>query len=247
MPHSITRVEFDVLDSTSVYARRIVEEGGLGDGPVVVVARTQTGGIGRLGRAWSSPAGGLWFTMIWPPSRSAAACVEGLGVRIGVALTERLRQLIGRSDAQRVQLKWPNDVLIDDRKFCGVLTEVVGGGAAARVLIGVGINANFDPHELPESLHHRATTLRAALGRTLDTSAMMDELVPYLGAAVEGPWPDPSLVNRANELLWGVGERHLAVMEDSTTRMGTLVGLDERGVPVVKTAAGEGRLPTTAL
>lgn len=132
--------------STSLDARERI---GSAESSFWVVAETQTAGRGREGRAWASPAGGLWATLAWPLSVSPDGVLDGLGQRIGVALTESVRTF-----CPRARLKHPNDVLIDGAKVAGVLTEIVDGWA----LVGCGVNvANEAPVLDPPA---RATSLR---------------------------------------------------------------------------------------
>ena len=78
--------QLDVVDSTSVHARRLIDAGAFGKAPRLFVALEQTGGVGRFGRAWASPLGGVWLTLGWPVTELAPAVLDGLGLRIGLAL-----------------------------------------------------------------------------------------------------------------------------------------------------------------
>lgn len=183
------RIDFDEIDSTSLHARRLVEAGSPEVEhalPLVIVAATQNAGVGRLGRAWSSPRGGLWCTFVIRPAQPYAEVMDGLGMRIGAAVTEALRAAVGQELAPRLQTKWPNDVLLDGRKVCGVLTETAGAGEGLRVLVGVGVNIDFSVTDAPEELRERITTMREAIGAanmpTLER--MLAELAPRLFAAV---------------------------------------------------------------
>lgn len=180
------RIDFDVIDSTSLHARRLVERNEAGEGPLVIVAAMQTAGIGRLGRAWSSPRGGLWCTFVLPPARPYAEVSDGLGMRIGTAVTEALRSAVGPEHSPRLRTKWPNDVLLDGRKVCGVLTETAGAGEGLRVLVGVGVNIDFPVSDAPADLRDRITTMRDALGTAhLPTrDRVLAELTPRILAAV---------------------------------------------------------------
>lgn len=187
----LRRIDFDAIDSTSLHARRLVEAGAPEAEhaqPLVIVAATQTAGVGRLGRAWSSPRGGLWCTFVLPPARPYAEVSDGLGMRIGAAVTEALRAAVEREFAPRLQTKWPNDVLLDGRKVCGVLTETAGAGDGLRVLVGVGVNIAFSTSDAPEDLHERITTMRDAFGaaHVPTCERVLTELAPRIAAAVDG-------------------------------------------------------------
>jgi BirA family biotin operon repressor/biotin-[acetyl-CoA-carboxylase] ligase len=116
-----------------------------------VVAEEQRSGRGSRGRTWASPRGGLWLSVL---SKPATAGLELLSLRAGLAVAERL----GVSD--RVMIKWPNDLMLDDRKTGGILCEARWQGAVlAWVVIGVGLNvANVPDRALEASATHLAAT-----------------------------------------------------------------------------------------
>lgn len=248
---SVLRVErFAMLDSTNLHARRQVESGALvpDHGPVVYIAAEQSGGIGRLGRAWSSPCGGLWMTLACAVDPGRAG-LPTLGLRIGAAcLAAVLRVMREKSTAGRagegdVRLKWPNDVLIRGRKVLGVLCETVrppvpAAGAGTWVLVGVGVNANFPAGALPAGLRRPPTTLLDELGREVDLESLREDLCGRLLPAVNDPGPAAALA-LARERLFGRGEPVSLHMADGPAVRGTLVDLSEEGLPVVRTAAGD--------
>ena len=92
---NICTIKLDTIDSTNRYARAEVESGRLSaDGATVFVAARQTGGVGRFGRAWASPLGGLWYTLAWPV---VGDVLDGLGLRVGVACVEFVRGLVAEA------------------------------------------------------------------------------------------------------------------------------------------------------
>lgn len=115
----------------------------------LVWAQHQTRGRGRLRRAWESPEGGVYFSLILRPSRPAAE-VPQLSLVAGLAGAETIQELAGLTTAVR----WPIDLLLNDRKVAGILIENKSGA----IILGVGVNVVSDPSALPES----ATSLRAA-------------------------------------------------------------------------------------
>lgn len=128
----------------------------------VVVAREQSGGRGRRGRPWLSPPGGLWLSLLLRPPDPADGRI-GLAVAVGVA--EAVRAITGAA----VGLKWPNDLMLDERKVGGILVE----SAPPLVIVGIGVNANVDPAALPAETSATATSLAAALGREVDLDAVL--------------------------------------------------------------------------
>jgi BirA family biotin operon repressor/biotin-[acetyl-CoA-carboxylase] ligase len=143
----------DSIDSTNRRARDLADEG---RDHVAVVADKQTGGRGRLDRTWSSPSGGVWLSALLRPDVPAAhAPVYTLAA--AVATTRAVRE--AGVDAR---IKWPNDVLVGEQKLAGILTEMEGeADRVGWLVVGVGLNANVDPGEVPDD---RATSLRAERG-----------------------------------------------------------------------------------
>jgi biotin-[acetyl-CoA-carboxylase] ligase BirA-like protein len=152
-------------------ARLGVEEG------TVVVAETQTSGHGRLGRQWVSPKGGLWFSVVLRPELSPSEAV-GLVFMAGLSVAEVLHRKYGL----KVETKWPNDVLVNGKKICGVLVEMSTiGTKVSFVIVGVGINANFNVEEsFSEPLLAGATSLKEELGRKVRLERLLGDLLEEL-------------------------------------------------------------------
>jgi BirA family biotin operon repressor/biotin-[acetyl-CoA-carboxylase] ligase len=157
-------------------ARLGVEEG------TVVVAETQTSGHGRLGRQWVSPKGGLWFSVVLRPELSPSEAV-GLVFMAGLSVAEVLHRKYGL----KVETKWPNDVLVNGKKICGVLVEMSTiGTKVSFVIVGVGINANFDVEQsFSEPLLAGATSLKEELGRKVRLERLLGDLLEELENAYD--------------------------------------------------------------
>ena len=115
----------------------------------VIVAVEQSGGRGRHGRAWSSPAGGLWFSLVQPTSR-----VDGLSLVAGLALARVVKSL-----GLFPWLRWPNDVLLGAHKLAGILVDARWSGSQGHAYVGVGINVDVDPASWAEDVRPLATSL----------------------------------------------------------------------------------------
>ena len=118
----------------------------------VVIAEEQTAGRGRDGRTWRSPAGGVWLALLLRPPLPSAGV---LSLRIGLVLADVVEEIVGPRAAA---LKWPNDVLLDDRKVAGILCEGRWQGDDLQWL-GVGIGVNV-ANEIPNELADTAVALR---------------------------------------------------------------------------------------
>jgi BirA family biotin operon repressor/biotin-[acetyl-CoA-carboxylase] ligase len=243
----LPRMVFDTIDSTSAQARRMIESlGGRLDGPRLLVAQTQTGGVGRFGRPWASPRGGLWCTLVWPvpEGEDAAAVVSGLGIRVGVALWETVVQAVQRRWAESaVRIKWPNDILIDGRKVAGVLTEVLRRDGRTFILVGVGINANLAAADLPPDVAPTSTTIRDELGTEVDVGRLETDLVRRLHRALSGQGLDFISLMTARRQLHGIGQPARITLPDGNMIAGAIVGLTDDGTPVLRTEKGQVVLP----
>jgi biotin-[acetyl-CoA-carboxylase] ligase BirA-like protein len=164
------------VGSTNEWAKELARLGAC-EG-TVVLAETQTAGHGRLGREWHSPVGGLWFSVILRPQFKPAESAR-LVFAAGLAVAETLREQYGL----KVETNWPNDVLVDGRKICGVLTEMNSvGGKVNFVVVGVGVNVNFDVGKVfPEELQETATSLKKECGEQVS----LDELLRVLLVKLE--------------------------------------------------------------
>jgi BirA family transcriptional regulator, biotin operon repressor / biotin---[acetyl-CoA-carboxylase] ligase len=144
----------------------------------VVLAEEQTAGRGRDGRTWRSPAGGVWLGVLLRPPLPAAGV---LSLRIGLVLADVVEAVLGvrptSLSGPRAGLKWPNDVLVDDRKVAGILCESRWQGDALQWLgVGVGVNV---ANEVPAELSGRAVSLRE-LRPAVRRIDVLDLLVPAL-------------------------------------------------------------------
>ncbi len=239
---------FDELDSTSAEARRDVESGELGDQPRMYVARRQKAGRGRLGRSWASPEGGLWTTLAWPANREPSRVLEGLGLRIGMALVKTIEHALAtHGHGEPVRLKWPNDALVKGRKVAGALTESIVRDGKTYILVGVGVNANFPTDALPPELRERATTLQDLVHAPTVLQRLAEDVRERLLEALMEEGIPPKLVNEARSYLAGVNEHTTITLPDGTRVEGVLRGLTDNGLPRVQTDEGEWVPPMSAV
>jgi BirA family biotin operon repressor/biotin-[acetyl-CoA-carboxylase] ligase len=170
------------LDSTN----RVAEELARGGAPegTVVLADGQTAGRGRLGRSFFSPPGcSLYLSLLLRPG-SAPDGAHEYGFVAAVALADVVAPLL--PPGVDLELKWPNDVLLDGRKTSGInLPAQLEGSRLASLVIGIGVNVNLEPSDLPAELVGIATSLRIACGRRLDRVAFAERLLERLEATIE--------------------------------------------------------------
>lgn len=139
----------------------------LGEG-AAAVCDEQTAGRGRLDRAWSAPPGTaiLCSVLLEPPAGRAVAQLSLVG---GLAVAE----IVERATSAKAGIKWPNDVLLDDRKVAGVLAEAAGGA----VVLGVGLNVNQEEEDLPRDAKVEPGSLFAADGRRRERAPLLADLL----------------------------------------------------------------------
>lgn len=161
---------YDNIDSTNEEAKRQA----MSNAPngSLFIAEQQTGGKGRLGRAWSSPSGtGLWFSVLLRPELIPSQ-VTIVTLLTGLAVCNGIRAYTGCS----AMIKWPNDVVIGSKKVCGILTEMAAETDRIDYLaVGIGINVNNA--SFPEELQVKATSLRLETGEPVFRIGLLQEIL----------------------------------------------------------------------
>ena len=218
------------VDSTNDLAKARAAEGAA-EGLVVVAAR-QMGGKGRLGRAWASPEGGVWLSVLLRP-RLAPERAPVLALAAGVAVARSLKGLYGLD----ARLKWPNDVLVGRKKVSGILTEMGAElGRLDYVVVGVGINADFGLEALPVDLGGKVTTLREEVGGPISRLALIRRLLEELERAYEEAL-ELELLDEYKALSATLGRR-VRVVTGGATLEGTAVDVDRDGALIIEEGDG---------
>ncbi|MCY1714179.1 biotin--[acetyl-CoA-carboxylase] ligase [Caproiciproducens galactitolivorans] len=207
---------YDLIDSTNEEAKRKALAGAP-DGSLFVTEQ-QSGGKGRLGRSWTSPAGqGLWFTILLRSSLLPSQ-VASITLLAGLAVCRAVRKATGCA----AMIKWPNDIVIGSKKICGILTEMAAEmDRIEYVAVGIGVNVNNE--NFPEELSAKATSLRLESGSFVRRVPLLQEiLLEFETVLNDYPLHPESLLNeyktqcvslnrrvgftRANQKMTGVAE-----------------------------------------
>lgn len=151
----------DIVDSTNEFAKALIGKTPPG---TVVRARQQTHGRGRYGKAWYSPEPGLWMSVVLEPAELGLITIAA-----GVAVCEALHAC-GVSPS----IKWPNDILLNNRKIGGILTEIVDH----HVIVGIGLNLNIQ--SFPAELTDVASSVYLETGQRIDRETMFDHVCAQL-------------------------------------------------------------------
>ena len=158
---------FDEVKSTNTVAKFLAMNGA--ENGTVIISERQTDAKGRSGKAWASPVGGIWLSLIVKPNVDYSK-LPMITIGTGVAVAKAIE----RTGINSAEIKWPNDIIIHDKKVCGILTEAVTTfNTIDSVIIGVGIDANIDIEDFPEELQDGTTTLANELGRKEDENVLI--------------------------------------------------------------------------
>ncbi|MBP5954031.1 bifunctional biotin--[acetyl-CoA-carboxylase] ligase/biotin operon repressor BirA [Pseudomonas iridis] len=212
----------DTTDSTNAEALRAI---GLGqEAPFLVLAERQTSGRGRRGRKWVSPfAENLYFSLVLRIDGGMRQ-LEGLSLVVGLAVLQTLRNL-GVTGAG---LKWPNDVLVGNKKIAGILLELVGDPAdVCHVVLGIGVNVNM---QVAEEVDQQWTSMRLETGKSCDRNILVAELGEQLLAYIQRQQIDGFSVLQAEweeNHLWQ--ERSVSLIAGVSQIDGVVLGIDNQG------------------
>ncbi|MHB1630438.1 MAG: biotin--[acetyl-CoA-carboxylase] ligase [Bacilli bacterium] len=147
------------------------------DAFLAVLAEEQAGGRGRRGRTWHSPPGaGLLMSTAMSFASPAAVRFEEWPLLAALAVREAIADFV----AAPVQIKWPNDVLMDGKKVCGILTELGNHSHGRCLIIGFGVNVSADPADFPEDLRSRATSILSASGQLCDRNQLAAAILNHM-------------------------------------------------------------------
>ncbi|KUO50758.1 MAG: hypothetical protein APF76_15800 [Desulfitibacter sp. BRH_c19] len=167
-------IYFRELSSTNDEVKKLAEKG-YPEG-TVVIAEKQTMGKGRLGRNWLSVSTGLWFSILLRPPIPPRDAPQ-LSLLAAAALHETLYNELNIA----AKIKWPNDLLVNNKKICGILTEMKGEMDRVNyVVMGVGINANQDMADFSGELADTATSLKIIKGKEVDRVLLLQKYIETL-------------------------------------------------------------------
>jgi len=232
-----TILHFDSIDSTNLEAMRQARAGAA-EG-LCVVAREQTMGRGRLDRSWQSPKdAGLYFSIVLRPRLEAKAWPL---ITLMTALA--VRDALLRSSGVRADIKWPNDVCVDERKLCGVLAETVDTKIGPAAIVGIGINLKAD--SLPPTVNDLATSVEAVAGVKPDSVGVLAELLKAIGERydlLQSPQGSEHTIREWCANSSYAFDRQVRVALENDTFAGNTRGLEADGALRVETAGGKMRI-----
>lgn len=227
-------VFFEETDSTNVRASKLGRDGA--PHGTLVIAQQQSAGRGRRGRSWDSPAeNSICMTLLLRPELEPVKAPM-LTLVMAAAVAAGLKEVTGAD----VAIKWPNDIVLNGKKICGILTEMSAEvGHINYVVIGVGINVNQEtfPSEIAETATSLKNEMKKAFSRTEIIASVMEKFEKYYKIFLEKE--DLSGIQEFyNSILINRG-REVRILEPGNEYNALAVGINETGELVVDTKEGE--------
>jgi BirA family biotin operon repressor/biotin-[acetyl-CoA-carboxylase] ligase len=227
-PQRMDSIQYvECIDSTMDSARDLARKGAPGFS--VVVAGIQEKGRGRLKRAWQSPDGGLYFTMVVRPDLPPI-----LSPRVNFAASLIMARVIERVCNVEVRVKWPNDLLAGEKKIAGMLSEMEAeGDLVSFINIGIGINVNNDP---PSHVDN-AASIRQLTGHSHSRIEILSCFLDQFEERMSSGSLD-SIMAAWKQQTATIGKKVIVETTRGTTR-GTAIDIDENGALILETETGE--------
>lgn len=224
-------IELDLTDSTNNYAMQLID-GNKAHPGLTIVANQQTAGKGQRGRTWvDTPLQSLLMSMIIAPKHSLAE-QSLFNMAVATAIVTELQQL---NEQWKVQVKWPNDIIINDKKAGGILIEnVLRGSNWSYSVVGLGLNI-LQP-AFPEDLPH-ATSLKIASGQDYDKRTILAALREAIFYATSFPKDATTLLKDYNNLLFRRGKQQV-LTEDGQPITTTILHANADGTLAVQLENG---------
>jgi len=220
---------YESCSSTFDIARQKIAEGA--ERGTLIIADVQNGGKGRQSRKWLSPSGGIWMCTIMKKPMLDLNKLSAVTLLCAVAVAKAIEEIF---PAIKPQIKWPNDIYVDTKKICGILTETVMQGKIAEyIIIGIGINANnstgFEDNDIKGSAISFGE-LGHAVDRPRMASLINDNVLEAVAEYEKRGSIDFIMDYYSSHMLWLGSE---AVMKNTITgeiaKQGIIQGIDEEG------------------
>jgi BirA family biotin operon repressor/biotin-[acetyl-CoA-carboxylase] ligase len=214
------------LSSTMETAKQLARKG-CADFTTVIAGR-QTSGRGRLNRQWFSDEGGLYFTMVLRPDLPPV-----LSFRVGFLASLTLARLLNEIFKIEVRVKWPNDLLVNERKICGMLSELEAeADRVAFINMGIGLNVNNDPSPIEPT----ATSLKTILGHNVSKKEILSRYLDLFETQMQSAAYDDVIEQWKQHTV--TLNRHVRVVTTRDVFTGKAVDVDDTGALVLKCSDG---------
>jgi BirA family biotin operon repressor/biotin-[acetyl-CoA-carboxylase] ligase len=224
---------FEKVDSTNSIAKFLagtkVEEG------TIVIARSQNKGKGRVGTKWESPSGGIWLSIIlYPKINPKKASLITLGG--GVAVAKAIRKL-----GVDAKIKWPNDILVNNKKIGGILTEANSNfHTLDYVVVGIGVDSNLNKGSLPKEVEEISTNLKNELQEEVNESNLIISLLEEFEKIYEDLRNErfDEILYKWRTLSQTIGSNVLIEQQFGKGLKGYVVGINSQGTLILELSNG---------
>ncbi|NLY76919.1 MAG: biotin--[acetyl-CoA-carboxylase] ligase [Tissierellia bacterium] len=203
----------------------------------VIIAEEQTQGKGRLSRKWLSPKGkGLWFSILLKPDLEADKVYKTTLIG-AAAVNEALKDMGIKS-----YIKWPNDIIVEGKKVCGILTEMSWGRDRVNyVVMGIGINVNLEAEDFDDEIREKATSLKIVTGKEIERNRLLASILNqveklYTPFKERGDLKETIQICRRESILIG---KDVRLIRGDSEEIGKVLDIDEQGQLVVEYADGK--------
>ncbi|OFI01495.1 bifunctional ligase/repressor BirA [Clostridium acetireducens DSM 10703] len=226
---------FETIDSTNIKAKELALQGEK-EG-TVIISEEQTLGKGRLGRGWASPKyKGIWMSLILKPNIDImkAPKITQIGA---AAIVKALREMNIKSF-----VKWPNDIVLNNKKICGILTEMSGElNRISYVIMGIGINVNINKEDFSEEIRAVATSLKEEVGHKISRKELVGKVLNnfeylYYKFVNEENFKETIDICKSHSALIG---KQIKVINNKSTKIAKAVDLNDEGELVVQYENGD--------
>lgn len=228
-------IYYPSVESTNTEARFLAEKGIAGG--TVLIAEKQTGGRGRMGRVWvSPPAGNIYLSLILRPEVPPFVAPQfTLSAGVGVART--VEEVTGL----KPEIKWPNDLLLNKKKFSGILTELNSETDRVNfIIVGIGINLNSKLDDYPEELRNELTTLRTVTEKKYRRNEfiikLLDNLENVFRSLIKSGFCE---IKKEWEKYFCMKDENVVISFQNSKLHGRAVGIDDTGAFLLRLESGK--------
>lgn len=226
-----TYLAFDKIDSTQTVIKKLaLEKAPQG---VVATAEFQNLGRGRRGRSWANSKGkNLMFSILLTPKLK-----PGKTQLLNLAVALAIRTVLSTEYGIAADLKWPNDILVKDKKICGILSEVVGKpNDNCYVITGIGLNVNMKEEDFNDEINKIATSMLIESGKFVSRIYLLVEILNQITAALKMLYTDEGLsrlLTTYKKTCVTLG-KEITVTQDNETYSGIATDITDQGALIVK-------------
>lgn len=225
---------FEEVSSTNTIAKLFAENEQ--SNGMVIISEKQTNARGRSGKDWKSPLGGVWLSIILTP-KIMPEKIPIITFATGVAVKKTLERI----GIENAEIKWPNDVLIEDKKVCGILTEAIAKfNTIEYVIIGVGMDVNLDLDCLPNDIKEGTNSLKEIIGEKIDENEIikifLEEFEKYYDITESGHYE--AILKEWRKYSYSIGKNVEVKPPFSKPFDAYIVGIDKDGILVVEKEDG---------